>query len=167
MAKKRQLHGGYDREFIGEVSDRLICQICTKVLAEPHLTVCCGQHFCESCLNEWFEKHHKESCPHCRAEDEDFNHVINKGLRSEISQLKIRCRNWYQGKGCDWIGELGELKNHLESEKGCGFVLVSCPNECGELFKRMDLDKHLYLECSLRPHECEYCGFKDILCNCR
>ena len=163
MAKKRlrKLYGGYDQEFIDEVSDRFICQICTKVLAEPHLAVCCGQHFCESCLNEWFKKQHKESCPHCRAGDEDFIHVINKGLRSEISQLKIRCSNWYQGKGCDWIGELGELKNHLESENGCGFVLVSCPNECSERLKRMDLDKHLHLECSLRPHECEYCGFKD------
>ena len=168
MAKKRQPYGGYDQEFTGEVSERFICQICTKVLAEPHLAVCCGQHFCESCLKEWFEKHYEESCPHCRAEGEDFNHVINKGLRSEISQLKVRCSNWKQGKGCDWIGELGQLKHHLESENGCGFVFVSCPNKCGEemygfkqQFKRMDLNQHLRLECILRPHECEHCGFQD------
>ena len=168
MAVNRQLYGGYDNEFIGEVSDRFICQVCTKVLTESHLAVCCGQHFCESCLKEWFKKHHKESCPHCRAEGEDFNHVINKGLRREISQLKIRCSNWKQGKGCDWIGELGELKNHLESEKGCGFVYVSCPNKCEEKmygresrFMRMYLDNHLCSECSLRPYECEHCGFKD------
>ena len=168
MSKKRKLYGGYDHEFVCEVANRFICQICTKVLAEPHLAVCCGQHFCESCLNEWFKKHHKKSCPHCRAEGRDFNHVINKGLRSEIFQLKIRCNNWYQGRRCDWIGELGELKNHLESERGCGFVFVTCPNKCGEKMygsehqlRRMDLYEHLRSECSLRPYECEYCGFQD------
>ena len=162
MAKTCQPYGGYEQEFVDIVSERFICQICTKVLADPHLTVCCGQHFCESCLKEWFEKHHKESCPHCRAEGEDFNHVINKGLRSEISQLKVRCSNWQQGKGCDWIGELGQLKHHLESEKGCGFVLVSCPSKCSlDKLKRMELDEHLRLRCILQPYKCEHCGFED------
>ena len=167
MSKKRKLYGGYEQDFVDKVANRFICQICTKVLAEPHLAVCCGQHFCESCLNEWFRKCHKKICPHCRAEGKEFNHVINKGLRSEIFQLKVRCDNSYQDKRCDWIGELGELKNHLESEKGCGFVFVACPNKCGEKMygsehqlRRMDLDEHLHSECSLRPHECEYCGFQ-------
>ena len=51
--------------------------------------------------------------------------MINKGLRSEILQLRIRCDNWYQSRRCDWVGELGDLKNHLESERGCGFVFVA------------------------------------------
>ena len=166
---KLPVYGGYDQEFIGEVVDRFVCQICAKVLDEPHLAVCCGQHFCESCLNEWFKKHHKESCPHCRAEGEDFNHVINKGLRNEISQLKVRCSNWYpRGSGCNWIGELGELQHHLDFENGCGFVYVTCPNKCGvkmygsvRKLKRMDLNEHLRSECTLRLFECEHCGFKD------
>ena len=165
MSKERT-DGGYDREFIDEIASRFICQICTKVLAEPHLAVCCGQHFCESCLTEWFKKSHRKSCPHCRAVGKDFNHVINKGLRSEIFQLRIRCD--YQGEGCDWIGELGELRNHLGSERGCGFVSVTCPNKCGEKMygsehqlRRMDLYDHLRSECSLRPYECKYCGFQD------
>ena len=164
------VYSGHDNDFVGEVADRYICQICTKVLREPHLAVCCGQHFCESCLNKWFNRQQgRQSCPHCRAEGEAFSHVIHKGLRSEINQLKIRCIN--RGEGCEWTGELGTLKTHLESERGCGFVVVDCPNHCYDIengfiniyvtMKRKDLDKHLTERCYLRPYQCEFCGLKD------
>ena len=160
------VYGGHDNDFVGEVADRFICQICTKVLREPHLAVCCGQHFCESCLNKWFSRQQgRQSCPHCRAEGAAFSHVINKGLRSEINQLKIRCIN--RGEGCEWTGELGTLKTHLGSERGCGFVEVECPNKCKNLsstivcVKRKDLDEHLTDLCDLRPYQCKFCGLKD------
>ena len=160
--------GGHDSDFVSEVPGRFICQICANVLREPHLAVCCGQHFCESCLNQWFEKKRKESCPHCRAEGKAFNHVINKGLRSEINQLEVKCSN--HGKGCKWTGELGALKTHLESDKGCGFVEVKCPNWCRRVFnvkliQRKDLDRHLKSECDCRPYQCEHCGYKDTYHN--
>ena len=170
-------YGGHDYEFIGKVPDRFICQICTKVLRHPHLAVCCGQHFCESCLNKWFTRQgNLESCPHCRAEGEGFNHVIHKGLRSEVNQLKIRCSN--HGEGCQWTGELGTLKQHLESDGGCGYVLVKCPNKCHRreyvqvssltiptkiltTLKRKDVEVHIRTRCYLRPYQCEFCGLKD------
>ena len=87
--------------------------------------------------------------------------MINKGLRSEINQLKIKCSN--RGEGCGWVGELGQLKKHLESEKGCGFVIVGCPNKCqpGYATVRKELAVHLKSECVLRPYQCKYCGHKD------
>ena len=167
MAKKEQEtgYGGYNHEFVGEIADRFNCQICTKVIREPHLAVCCGQHFCESCLSKWFTRQGKESCPHCRAEGAAFHHVINKGLRSEINQLKVKCSHHGIGKGCKWTGELGELKTHLESEKGCGFVFVECPNKCIYNMMRKDVEKHLNSECPLRPYQCEHCGLKDTYKN--
>ena len=171
MAGKKEVYGGYDCEFVGTVSDRLNCTICTKVLRDPHLAVCCGQHFCETCLNQWFTRQGKESCPHCRAVGEEFHHVINKGLRSEVNQLKIRCSN--HGEGCQWMGELGILKKHLESDIGCGFVMMECPNKCVWLpdkyfhsteilsMRRRDLADHLLHSCYLRPYQCEFCGLKD------
>ena len=169
-------YGGHDYEFVGKVPDRFICQICTKALRDPHLAVCCGQHFCESCLNKWFTRQGKESCPHCRAEGEGFNHVIHKGLRSEVNQLKIRCCN--RGGGCQWTGELGTLKQHLESDNGCGYVIVECPNKCRRVhksssiiriplsakvltLKRKDLEAHITTDCYLRPYQCPFCGLKD------
>ena len=102
-----------------------------------------------------------------RAEGDKFNHVIHKGLRSEINQLKIRCSN--HGEGCQWTGELGELKHHLESDNGSGYVMVECPNKCCTLglgkvimvLKREDMQEHLNQYCYLRPYWCEFCGLKD------
>ena len=162
------VYGGHDCSFVDEVSDRFHCSICTKILRDPHLAVCCGQHFCESCLDQWFTRQGKESCPHCRAEEEAFKHVIHKGLRSEINELKIRCSN--HGGGCQWTGELGALKKHLESDNGCGYVMVECPNKCKvwhrsgdrtSVMSRRSLADHLTQSCYLRPYQCKFCGHKD------
>ena len=95
--------------------------------------------------------------------------MIHKGLRSEINQLKIRCIN--RGEGCEWTGELGTLKTHLENESCTfGFVfIVKCPNKCKDFFTGettvvrhiSDLNKHLSRDCYLRPYQCEFCGLKD------
>ena len=179
--------GGYDEEFLQEVPDRLICHICTKSLREPHLTVCCGQHFCESCLQKWSKKHAEQCCPFCRSTGKDFHHILDKKAKREIESLKVRCKHNQPSnpsEGCRWIGELGGLDSHLNSEDGCGYVKVQCPNECYEevigdyedieeydyynhinyestYLLRKDLEHHLRNECYLRPYICEHCGFKD------
>ena len=48
--------GGYNLDFVDKVPDRFNCQICTKQFRDPHLVVCCGKHFCTSCLTEWSRK---------------------------------------------------------------------------------------------------------------
>ena len=144
---------------------------------EPHLTVCCGQHFCESCLKNWFKKQGKKSCPHCR-EEKDFTHVPNKERKREINELKIHCT--HRGEGCQWIGELGNLRTHLGPEGGCGYVEVKCPNDClisgkekgwwnlgGTTvhIKRKDLPEHLNNKCPLRSYRCEHCGYRNCFKN--
>ena len=63
----------------------------------------------------------------------------------------------------------------MESDRGCGFVVVECPNKCQtyifgiqdtlgitiHIMKRKDLYKHLTQSCYLRPYQCEFCGHKD------
>ena len=149
-------YGGYDFTFTKPVPDRFHCNICTKVLRDPHLTGCCGEHFCESCLKHWFKKQ-KTTCPHCR--QENFNHVLNKALKREISDLEIRCTK--QGLGCQWVGELSSLQNHLDSDKGCGYVEVQCSNMCGAKMKRKKLKAHLEWQCPLRKIQCQYCHYED------
>ena len=41
--------------FVKDPPDDYLCMICVKVLNEPHLTDCCGQHFCQVCLEQWFK----------------------------------------------------------------------------------------------------------------
>lgn len=54
------------------------CGICLDVLKDPHLTACCGQHYCKSCLTKW-----KKTCPQCRKEN--FVYIRNKSLIQEIN----------------------------------------------------------------------------------
>ena len=161
-------YGGYEYHFVEKAPKKFVCSICTKVARDPHLTVCCGQHFCESCLEKRFKRKGKKSCPHCR-EKKDFIHVPNKERKREINELKIHCT--HRGEGCQWIGELGNLRTHLGPEGGCGYVEVKCPNDClisgrekgGTTVhvKRKDLPEHLNNKCPLRSYRCEHCGFRD------
>ena len=149
-------YGGYDLIFTKPVPDRFYCNICTKVLRDPHLTGCCGQHFCESCLKHWFKKQ-KTTCPHCR--EENFNHILNKALKREINDLEIQCTK--QVLGCQWVGELSSLQTHLDSDTGCGYVEVQCSNKCGAKMKRKELKAHLERQCPLRKIHCQYCHYED------
>ena len=149
-------YGGYDFTFTKPIPEKLHCNICTKVLRDPHLTVCCGQHFCESCLKHWFKKQ-KTTCPHCR--EENFNHFLNKALKREIDDLEIYCTK--QGLGCQWVGELRALQPHIDSAKGCGYVEVQCSNKCGAKKKRKELKVHLVRQCPLRKIQCQYCHYED------
>lgn len=153
-------YGGFDEDFVGEIKDTLICHICSKPLRDPHLTVCCGHNFCESCLAEWSEKHRGEQCcPFCRSTGEEFQHVPDKRTKREINALSVRCSR--RRKGCEWVGELGALKGHLDARDGCGYVEVVCPNGCnGEKVMRKDLQRHLDMVCENRPYHCEYCSEK-------
>ncbi len=159
-------YGGYDNDFVETVPDRLICStVCTKVLRDPHLTSCCGQHVCETCLNYWFEKHRQKSCPHCRAKGSGFNNFLDKKLKREISELKIWCNN--KDDGCKWRDELQSLEKHIKSDAGCGYVEVKCRNcpkfslhkECHKMLRK-DLDEHMQNTCEYRSVTCIHCNEK-------
>ena len=171
--------GGFDENFVGEVKDTLICHICSKPLRDPHLTVCCGHNICESCLEQWSKRNQEQCCPFCRSTGEEFQHVPNNKIKREVTVLKVRCSN--HKEGCEWVGELGTLKNHVDSEDGCDYVSVKCPNGCSKLSasdglfdddplalpqkenifaKRKDLQHHLKMECEECPYQCVHCGEK-------
>ena len=158
-SEQEENFGGHDYNFIDTVLNRHKCTVCTKVLRDPELTVCCGQHFCGTCLLQWFKSQHKKSCPHCRAEGPKFQHVENKSLKSEINQLQISCSKLELG--CDWTGELGDLKEHLKAANGCSFAMVQCTNKCGSSVTRSNLSDHMSNECKLRQDTCQYCSKQD------
>ena len=108
----------------------------------------------------WLKRQKK--CPHCGKGR--FRSVVNREKIREINELRIRCP--YSKKGCDWEGELGTLNDHLQSEKGCGYVTVECTNAgkyitCKKKVERKHLASHMENECKYRPYSCEYCGYKD------
>jgi TNF receptor-associated factor 4 len=141
-------------KFVKELPDDYQCMICAKVLNEPHLTDCCGQHFCQACLEQWFKKQSKKICPHCRSKS--FTHMRYIPLKRKIDDLEVYCPN--QDDGCKEITKLGVLDAH----KGiCGLAKVICTQGCGKSILRKDLIQHCSNECSKRKINCKFCGLVD------
>ena len=138
-----------------------------KVLRDARLTECCGQHYCDSCLKKWLKKN--KTCPHCRKKD--FQNMLNREKIREINEFKVRCT--HKEKGCKWVDELGALKDHLESDNGCDYVMVTCSNTaipmsswqhnstCGEGMEQRHLTHHQENECLYRQYTCKHCGYID------
>ena len=87
-------------------------------------------------------------------------------------RFKVGCTN--KTKGCKWVDELGALKDHLESDNGCDYVMVTCSNtgyevmqmrsplsKCGEGMERRHLTHHQDNICLYRQYTCQYCGYID------
>ena len=100
--------------------------------------------------------------------------MLNKEKIREIKKLCIRCPN--VKKGCKWEDRLGDIKDHLDSENGCDYVLVECSYDaykysfycgkgehvvCGVKIERQHLVKHMENECEYRKSTCQYCGYTD------
>ncbi len=134
---------GYQCVFIESVKD-YDCPICLHVTREPSLTSCCGQHFCQACIQKILTDN--KHCPLCK---QIITTLLDKKQKRRVLDLKVYCNN--KTDGCDWVGGLGELEQHL-SEK-CQFVFVDCPY-CGNIYMRIDLTQH---DCPKRPHSCEFC----------
>ena len=155
-------YGGYKFCFVGEddIHSDLKCPICLLVLRSPHLTDCCGDHFCESCITRI--KTSNESCPKCR--ETSFNTMINKKVDRQTRLLPIYCVN--SSKGCRWTGAVKDFDYHLNTdsdtklEKGCQYYSLQCPLKCGKKILRKDLADHKTLFCLLRPFSCPYCSFR-------
>ena len=142
-----------------------------KVLRKARLAECCGQHYCDSCLAQWFRSNpYQKICPYCRSTN--FQHVLNKEKIREINEFRVRCTNFEQG--CKWVGELQSINNHLESDSGCRLVHVKCNNGaytllgfrmgrvvCGAEMERGYLADHSENKCRYRQYACEYCGYVD------
>ena len=150
--------GGYDYKFVDQVLPKYICIICDKTLRDAQITDCCGQHFCDSCLKQSRAQRNGKRCPHCQKTR--FQNYLNKEKVREINALLVYCV--HESEGCEWVGELAAIKEHLKDNKGCGHVQVECTNKfCCKRMERKDLTIHLEHECKQRMYICEFCGYKD------
>ena len=77
--------GGYSCSFLEEPDQTLLCLICSRVLREPELTDCCGNHYCASCLKRWLNS--SRSCPLCR--ENDFSTLRDKKTERVVQSLQV------------------------------------------------------------------------------
>ena len=151
---------GYECEFVQHPPEALQtdCSICLMVLRKPHIISCCGQSFCLTCIDRI--KTEGKSCPLCSAPG--FSIIHNRGLQNTLKDFEVRCA--YATSGCEWVGKLGHLDDHLNLNpdfgkqlEGCDFVEIPCNHKCGGVFSRHMLANHQGEECPKRPYSCGYC----------
>lgn len=144
--------GGYEYDFVGDVKD-FECPLCLHVTREPHLTSCCGQHFCGSCIKRIISD--RKPCPFCK--ERRFTVLLDKKQKRKVLELTIKCRE--SKRGCNWTGQPGNVNAHLSDE--CDYVDVDCPNNCGTKLRRRRLEEHRTQVCPKRRFTCEHCGHKN------
>ena len=146
MASPQQ--SGYQCQFVDSVRD-CECPVCLSVTREPFLTSCCGQHFCQVCISRIFTDN--KPCPYCK--ESSFTTLLDKKQKRKVLSLTVYCKK--NVEGCQWVGGLKELENHLCGN--CQFVEVNCPNNCGWAIQRQLLAKHQTNDCPERLYSCQYC----------
>ena len=145
--------GGYDYEFVAP-NKSLECPICLLTLCDPHVVSCCGNEFCQLCIQRVLTD--GKPCPVCN--DPSFTSMLHKKLLREVNALLVRCPQ--RALGCQWEGELGKLQHHINpeaetpsSDEGCGFIMVPCTHQCGQQLQRNLIREHEMEACSKRPIE--------------
>ena len=126
-------------EFFVPPSDEFSCPLCLALMNEPQLTTC-GHRFCRSCIEPLVKEQPMSECPVCNVNR--FDIMADRAFERKIKGLKIYCGN--KAHGCEWVGELVDVDNHLE--KQCGFVRIKCAFECfgcEDLVFRKDMDAHV------------------------
>ena len=129
-------HRGYRRELLSEeapdnIKNLIFCSQCEGISRKPRLPD--GKTFCTPCLK-------------------DTRATVDSRVDEIVLQLKSRCP--LSTRGCDWLGQLGHIQQHMGV---CGKLRIKCEIGCGEVLERCETDEHLK-KCPLRREQCEYCG---------
>ena len=156
-----QLQNGYDVMFTEKPPEHLPveCSICLCVLHEPRLIDCtCGASFCQQCIEPTLKE--GKPCPLCIS---SFTTSLpDRRLQRTLNSLQVYCS--FKEVGCEWVGELGGLCEHLNVspsddyiDSGCPFVQLECCY-CKGKFQRQFLRDHKKDACSKRPFTCACCS---------
>ena len=144
----------FDIRFVAKPPEDCCCPICLCVMNDPHLTSCCSQHYCQTCIARI--QGMGQPCPMCKRDE--FSTLFNRQLRNRISTLDVFCP--MEGKGCKWKGKYEDLEGHLsvgKIEGECSYISVPCPFECGHSFLRLQLKRHMTKDCKNRQGQCRLC----------
>lgn len=94
--------GGYEYEFVDEVSPNQKCPVCLLPMKDAVQTSDCGHRFCRDCLQGIMRSDHPV-CPNDRREiEEEGGFFADKAWARDILCLRVKCPQ--SARGCDWIG---------------------------------------------------------------
>ena len=146
---------GYQCAFIDTVHDNFYCKKCTLVARRLTLTCCCGESYCHACIADI--QLQDKPCPECG--HQNFSTMKPLKYQRQMDCLKVKCS--MRGRGCDWLGTLGQLDAHLDPDQdNCQHVDIKCPLNCLQTIPKNKLEQHVSMECVKRDSVCQYCHFK-------
>ncbi len=149
------LKKGYDFEFVDSIFEDLYCKSCGLVARKLSVCTCCMESFCHTCAT--FIQQEGDRCP--VSSHKPFTIVDHPKHQKRVNNLKVCCS--MKKRGCDWVGTLSELVNHLDIEQdNCPYVDVACPHNCPLSIQKNMVERHLASECIKRPYVCQHCNFK-------
>lgn len=127
-------------------SFELECPTCYDLLLnEPHLSECCGRHFCGPCSRRLLFSPNPK-CPLCNSVH-NFKMVRDKSHDRDLSNQIVYCIHENESPlvlgGCKWSGELRQLKHHVDVD--CPLQPVECMYSwwgCDKKPKRKDAEEH-------------------------
>jgi hypothetical protein len=132
-----------------EEKRELTCEICRGLLNKPLRFSACNHHFCQACLNRWFESREENDfiCPFDRTESWLMNG--EEWRTTKIREgIKFTCRE--KEFGCPEELPMNEILRH---QLTCKYKVVICPRGCEELRCKKDLYKHLAGDCDVKINE--------------
>ena len=127
---------GYRRDLLTEetpdnIKKIIFCCQCEGISRKPQLGD--GKTFCTPC-------------------SKGTRTPVDSRVDEIVLQLKSRCP--LSTRGCDWLGQLGDIEQHIRE---CEKLRIDCEIGCGEVLERRATDEHLR-KCPLRRERCEFCG---------
>ena len=127
---------GYRRDLLTEetpdnIKKIIFCCQCEGISRKPQLGD--GKTFCTPC-------------------SKGTRTPVDSRVDEIVLQLKSRCP--LSTRGCDWLGQLGDIEQHM---RVCEKLRIDCEIGCGEVLERWETDEHLK-KCPLRRERCELCG---------
>lgn len=151
-----QNHGvteNHEYDYVDEVDEDLMCDICLQPLVDPYDTVC-GHTFCNICLKNYLRV--KDICPVDRVELTNSNSDCWQSsliMRKLVNKLKVTCPN---EEFCKKSLQRCDLKDHLQDV--CPGAVIRCSKSmygCSHRCPRGQMEAHL--------EKCAYKNFTDKL----
>src|ERR1700761_1119345 len=130
---------GYDSSrFTAELSEELLCSICSEVLTDA-ITTACELLFCRQCIMDWLSVN--RTCPIDRLYITGRNiRAAPRVIRNLLGKLDIRCD--YVEDGCQTIVSLESLEKHVNDCFYNPKKRLICQKGCEKWMTREELKSH-------------------------
>ena len=96
-------------DFIERPSKDFFCPVTFELLLTPHLTACCGNYLSERAVKRL--KQEGKPCPLCK--EPELATMLDKRHVRRVREVRVRCP--HTARGCEWVGEVGQLNSHTDS----------------------------------------------------